>query len=56
MQVDKPIVVQVNQTAPVAHELVEVDGAVNKITHTGQDAVAYCLLPSIETTIKMGDW
>ena len=56
VQVDKPIVVQVNQTAPVAHELVEVDGPINKITHTGQDAVAYCLLPSIETTIKLGDW
>lgn len=56
VQVNTITVIKAHQTAPVAHELVEVDGAINKITHIGQDAVAYCLLPSMETTIKMGDW
>ena len=54
--VDKPTTVKVSQDDASAHELVEVDGTVNKITHTGRDAYAMCLLPHVETTIRLGDW
>ena len=54
--VDKPTTVKVSQDDASAHELVEVDGTVNKITHTGRDAYALCLLPHVETAIRLGDW